>query len=93
MLIYLVHFMHLFVCFTLCYIIIFSSVVFLLLLRILAMRLSFREKLEAGMAGMAARGIPADQQPSWKHVTDQIGMFCYTGLTLEQVHTVKTVHF
>mmetsp|Transcript_109081 Transcript_109081/g.213711 ORF Transcript_109081/g.213711 Transcript_109081/m.213711 type:complete len:421 (+) Transcript_109081:67-1329(+) len=57
--------------------------------RILAMRLSFREKLEAGMA---ARGIPANQQPSWKHVTDQIGMFCYTGLTLEQVLKLRSEH-
>lgn len=24
---------------------------------------------------------------SWKHITDQIGMFCYTGLTSEQVRS------
>lgn len=46
------------------------------------MRQAFREKLEAGMA---ARGVPAEQRPSWQHVTDQIGMFCYTGLSEEQV--------
>lgn len=49
--------------------------------RIMAMRVAFRERLEAGMA---ARGVPAEKC-SWKHVTDQIGMFCYTGLTVEQV--------
>ena len=25
---------------------------------------------------------------SWKHITDQIGMFCYTGLSEEQVNTL-----
>ena len=40
------------------------------------MRLSFRQKLEA--AG-PREGV------TWNHVTDQIGMFCYTGLSLEQV--------
>lgn len=27
---------------------------------------------------------------SWKHITDQIGMFCYTGLTPTQVERLKT---
>ena len=46
------------------------------------MRQAFRDKLEAGIA---AKGIPSDKAPSWRHVTDQIGMFCYTGLTEQQV--------
>jgi len=42
--------------------------------RIKDMRQLLRSKLEAG--------TPKKQ---WNHVTDQIGMFCYTGLTKEQV--------
>lgn len=41
--------------------------------RIGAMRILLKEKLEA------ASGV------SWKHITDQIGMFCYTGLSVAQV--------
>lgn len=40
------------------------------------MRVAFRERLEAGCKKEGVR---------WNHVTDQIGMFCYTGLSLEQV--------
>jgi len=29
---------------------------------------------------------------NWKHITDQIGMFCYTGLTAEQVQKMKEEH-
>lgn len=43
--------------------------------RINAMRLLFREKLEAY----------GERVGSWRHITDQIGMFCYTGLTVQQV--------
>lgn len=28
----------------------------------------------------------------WSHVTDQIGMFCYTGMNLEQVEKLKAEH-
>ncbi|KAJ1443499.1 aspartate aminotransferase [Ochromonadaceae sp. CCMP2298] len=41
--------------------------------RILEMRTLLRSKLEAGSS------LP------WNHVTDQIGMFCFTGLSPEQV--------
>lgn len=44
--------------------------------RIQAMRLALREKLEKG---------PKKEGVTWNHVTDQIGMFCYTGLSLPQV--------
>ena len=40
--------------------------------RIIEMRKSFREKLEA-------LGAPG----KWDHITSQIGMFSYTGLTRE----------
>lgn len=26
---------------------------------------------------------------NWNHITDQIGMFCFTGLTPEQVNRLK----
>ncbi|KAJ8753449.1 hypothetical protein K2173_019848 [Erythroxylum novogranatense] len=42
--------------------------------RIIGMRTALRENLEK-------LGSPL----SWKHVTDQIGMFCYSGMTPEQV--------
>jgi aspartate aminotransferase len=41
--------------------------------RITEMRKLLRNKLEAGSA------------KKWNHVTEQIGMFCYTGLSKEQV--------
>lgn len=44
--------------------------------RIQSMRKLLRNKLENTAAG---------KKRSWKHITDQIGMFCYTGLTKEQV--------
>jgi len=27
-------------------------------------------------------------QHNWQHITDQIGMFCFTGLKVEQVHHI-----
>ncbi|KAL3572530.1 hypothetical protein D5086_026434 [Populus alba] len=42
--------------------------------RIIGMRSALRENLEK-------LGSPL----SWKHITDQIGMFCYSGMTPEQV--------
>eukprot|EP00286_Rhodomonas_abbreviata_P026867 CAMPEP_0181295956 /NCGR_PEP_ID=MMETSP1101-20121128/4432_1 /TAXON_ID=46948 /ORGANISM="Rhodomonas abbreviata, Strain Caron Lab Isolate" /LENGTH=411 /DNA_ID=CAMNT_0023400759 /DNA_START=102 /DNA_END=1337 /DNA_ORIENTATION=- len=50
--------------------------------RIQSMRVLFREKLEAGSS-------TSNSSMTWNHVTDQIGMFCYTGLTVEQVHRLR----
>jgi aspartate aminotransferase, mitochondrial len=44
------------------------------LLRIMAMRANLRQHLE-----------DLGSTRSWNHITDQVGMFCYTGLTSEQV--------
>ncbi len=44
--------------------------------RIKEMRLLLREKLEAG-----------NSSRKWNHITEQIGMFCFTGLTKHQVHS------
>jgi len=49
--------------------------------RILSMRKSIRENLET-------LGTPG----SWNHITDQIGMFSYTGLTEAQVTYLKEKH-
>ncbi|KAK9449990.1 aspartate transaminase [Limtongia smithiae] len=46
--------------------------------RIISMRSLLKEKLEA-------LGSTRD----WSHITSQIGMFCYTGLTPEQVKTLR----
>ena len=46
--------------------------------RIIAMRESLKATL-----------VAAGSTKSWAHVTDQIGMFCYTGLTPEQVDRMK----
>lgn len=35
------------------------------------------------------RGRPAED---WSHITSQIGMFCYSGLTPEQVETLAADH-
>lgn len=42
--------------------------------RIIGMRETLRTNLEK-----------AGSQHSWKHITDQIGMFCFSGLKPEQV--------
>lgn len=42
--------------------------------RIIAMRSGLRGHLEG-----------LDSSRSWEHITDQIGMFCYTGLTQDEV--------
>lgn len=47
--------------------------------RINKMRTLLRTKLESG-----------NPKKSWSHITDQIGMFCYTGLTKEQVMKLRT---
>lgn len=44
--------------------------------RIILMRKKLRE-------GIEKRG----NKHKWNHITDQIGMFCYTGLKPEQVNT------
>ncbi|CAM9546945.1 unnamed protein product [Laminaria digitata] len=46
--------------------------------RIMAMRSSLRSHLE---------GLKSSR--SWEHITDQIGMFCYTGLTQEEVLKIR----
>ncbi|PRW56337.1 aspartate mitochondrial [Chlorella sorokiniana] len=49
--------------------------------RIISMRTLLRQNLEA-------LGSPL----SWNHITDQIGMFCYTGLAPEQVDKLTAEH-
>ena len=46
--------------------------------RIMAMRSGLRGHLEA-----------LKSTRSWQHITDQIGMFCYTGLTQEEVLKIR----
>lgn len=52
--------------------------------RINSMRSAFRAKLEAGQSSRAC-GSTAPTIKKWNHITDQIGMFCFTGLTVAQV--------
>jgi aspartate aminotransferase len=47
--------------------------------RIMAMRTGLRDRLEK-------LGSARD----WRHITDQIGMFCFTGLTLEEVLKIRS---
>lgn len=49
--------------------------------RIIKMRQALVDELKA-----------AGSTRSWKHITDQIGMFCYTGLTSDQVEILKKDH-
>jgi aspartate aminotransferase len=51
--------------------------------RIQEMRVLLRSKLEEGQEREKKNSL--SRTYSWNHVTDQIGMFCYTGLTKEQV--------
>lgn len=47
--------------------------------RIISMRHQLRDHLENTFGS----------KKSWEHVTSQIGMFCYTGMTPEQVERIK----
>lgn len=42
--------------------------------------IKMREQLVAGLKNEGSTH-------NWQHVTDQIGMFCFTGLKPEQVHS------
>jgi aspartate aminotransferase len=44
--------------------------------------ISMRQKLVAGLQREGSKR-------SWRHITDQIGMFCFSGLTPEQVDRVR----
>merc|ERR1719186_492937 len=49
--------------------------------RIISMRTLLKD-------GLAKEGSIKD----WSHITDQIGMFCYTGMTPEQVDNITAKH-
>jgi aspartate aminotransferase, mitochondrial len=49
--------------------------------RIISMRTALRDALEA-----------SGSQRSWQHVTDQIGMFCFSGMTGEMVDELTQKH-
>jgi aspartate/tyrosine/aromatic aminotransferase len=44
--------------------------------------ITMRKQLRAGIEG-------AGNKQDWRHITDQIGMFCYTGLNPDQVSTTS----
>ncbi|KAI8994952.1 aspartate aminotransferase [Pilobolus umbonatus] len=48
--------------------------------RIITMRTKLRDHLEKDFGS----------KKSWNHITDQIGMFCYSGMTPEQVNKIKS---
>jgi aspartate aminotransferase len=54
--------------------------------RIISMRTSLREKIEAIEKKNNVK------KSDWQHITDQIGMFCYTGLTEAQVSRMIELH-
>lgn len=45
--------------------------------------IDMRERLKEGLAREGS-------QKNWQHITDQIGMFCFTGLKPEQVSVADT---
>ena len=49
--------------------------------RIISMRTALRSELEK-----------AGSQKNWQHITDQIGMFCFSGLTPEMVDELAAKH-
>lgn len=49
--------------------------------RIIAMRTALRSELEK-----------AGSQKDWTHITDQIGMFCFSGMTPEMVDELAQAH-
>ena len=49
--------------------------------RIISMRTSLRNELEK-----------AGSKQDWQHITDQIGMFCFSGMTPEMVDELAQKH-
>nr|AIT70230.1 aspartate aminotransferase [Colpomenia sinuosa] len=47
------------------------------------------DRIIAMRAGLRANLEKLNSVRSWEHITDQIGMFCYTGLTQEEVLKVR----
>jgi len=47
--------------------------------------ISMRSKLVKGLKDVGS-------SRDWKHITDQIGMFCFSGLTPEQVDLMASKH-
>lgn len=43
-------------------------------------------------SALRARLEERQTRGNWEHLTSQIGMFCYTGLTGEQVDVLRDVH-
>ena len=44
------------------------------------------------MRNLLRSNLETQTTQSWKHITDQIGMFCYTGLSEDQVNTLIESH-
>lgn len=61
-----------------------AFVVLLCQYRIILMRKLLRDKLET------LEKAPGSSPRSWEHITSQIGMFCYSGLTLQQVLRLRS---
>ena len=47
--------------------------------------ISMRDKLKAGLEREGST-------LNWQHITDQIGMFCFTGMKPEQVEQISKKH-
>jgi aspartate aminotransferase len=47
--------------------------------------ISMRTQLKQGLKDLGS-------QKNWDHITNQIGMFCFTGLTPEQVEKMSKEH-
>jgi len=55
-------------------------------------RLQLRFLLENGNNDESKNNNDNNNDGSWKHITDQIGMFCFSGLTKDQVSRMKSKH-
>jgi aspartate aminotransferase len=49
-------------------------------------------RIQTMRAALVAALAKAGSQKCWQHITDQIGMFCYSGMTKDQVLAVKAKH-
>lgn len=52
--------------------------------------IDMRQALRAAIVQRLAGGSRAGER--WAHVTDQIGMFCYSGLSPEEVRSIREDH-
>ncbi len=53
------------------------------------MRFLLRNKLEQGLRDKTNFYFENDNNRTWDHITEQKGMFCYSGLSVEEIDKLR----